>query len=155
VEPKPAFKRPESVLVVVYTSAGEVLMLRRATPRHFWQSVTGSLRWGESPPLAASREVVEETGLRSLGRLVDWRCGVSFPIVPPWRARYAPSDRVNREHWFRLWLPARRIIRLRADEHVESRWLHWSRAARLATSWTNRRAILRLAEEGLVPLYGL
>ncbi|HEX6549558.1 MAG TPA: dihydroneopterin triphosphate diphosphatase, partial [Gammaproteobacteria bacterium] len=34
------FKRPESVLVVIYTSRGEVLQLRRREPADFWQSVT-------------------------------------------------------------------------------------------------------------------
>jgi len=58
-------KRPESVLVVVYTRAGEVLMLRRTSPRGFWQSVTGSLEWGELPAHAAARELYEETGLRA------------------------------------------------------------------------------------------
>ena len=56
-------KRPESVLVLVYTLAGEVLMLRRKYPRDFWQSVTGSLEWDEVPIDAAIRELQEETGL--------------------------------------------------------------------------------------------
>lgn len=149
------FKRPESVLVVIYTAAGEVLMLRRSTPRHFWQSVTGSLLWGESPALAASRELAEETGLRNAGRIVDWRRGESFPIVAPWREKYSPSDRVNREHWFRLRLSGRRIVCLSPGEHIQARWLHWSRAAQLASSRTNRRAILRLVGEGLVPWYAI
>ncbi|MCW8948496.1 MAG: NUDIX domain-containing protein, partial [Sedimenticola sp.] len=41
------YKRPESVLVVIYTDQGEVLMLNRTRPKGFWQSVTGSLKWGE------------------------------------------------------------------------------------------------------------
>ena len=38
----PAFKRPESVLVVVHAAAGRVLMLERTSPPRFWQSVTGA-----------------------------------------------------------------------------------------------------------------
>ncbi|MET0092991.1 MAG: NUDIX pyrophosphatase, partial [Sedimenticola sp.] len=67
-----------------------------------------------------------------------------FPIIHPWRRRYAPGVHYNREHWFRLQLPGRRIIRLNADEHGELRWLPIVRAARQATSWTNRDAILAL-----------
>ena len=52
-----AYKRPQSVLVVVCTRGGEFLMLRRARPSQFWQSVTGSLNPGESPRLAALREI--------------------------------------------------------------------------------------------------
>jgi dATP pyrophosphohydrolase len=139
-----AYKRPESVLVVVHTRAGEVLLLERTRPRGFWQSVTGSLEWGEGARAAAAREVLEETGLRAAGRLDALGHTVRFRIVPPWRARYAPTARFNTEHWFRLELPARRSIRLQADEHRQHRWLPAAAAARRATSWTNRAAIGRI-----------
>ena len=52
------FKRPESVLVVVYTRTGKVLLLKRADDPDFWQSVTGSLLWEETEPRqAAAREL--------------------------------------------------------------------------------------------------
>ena len=137
-------KRPESVLVLVYTRVGEVVMLRRTRPNRFWQSVTGSLEWGEIPREAAERELYEETGLRFSGRLTDCRHSESFPIIPPWRERYARGTHYNLEHWFRLQLPTRRIIRLDPEEHSELRWLPIPRAARLASSWTNRNAILQL-----------
>ncbi len=140
-----SYKRPESVLVVVYTLAGEVLMLRRTLPRGFWQSVTGSLEWGESPRHAAARELYEETGLRAGNALVDCAQSSRFPIVRAWRARYAPYVHFNLEHRFQLQLPSRRLIRLNPDEHREYRWLPQPRAARLATSWTNRGAILQLS----------
>lgn len=142
--PKRACKRPESVLVVVYTLAGQVLMLRRTQPRHFWQSVTGSLEWSETPREAAVRELFEETGIRAEGRLIDARHQVRFPIIHPWRKRYAPSAHYNLEHWFYLPLPTRRLIRLNPREHSRARWLPVARAARLASSWTNRDAILAL-----------
>ncbi|CAK0761683.1 dihydroneopterin triphosphate diphosphatase [Gammaproteobacteria bacterium] len=135
------WKRPESVLVVVMTLADDVLMMRRVTPPHFWQSVTGSLHWGESPRLAAERELYEETGLRASGRLRDLQRSVLFPIRPAWRARYAPTARFNREHWFALELPGRRLIRQNPQEHREALWLRCPEALRRATSWTNRSAI--------------
>ena len=139
-----AYKRPESVLVVIHTRGGEVLLLERARPRGFWQSVTGSLEWGESAGAAASREVLEETGLRALGGLEALGRTVRFRIVPPWRARYAPGARFNTEHWFRLELPARRSIRLQPGEHRQHRWLPAALAAQRATSRTNRAAIRRI-----------
>ena len=138
-------KRNQSVLVVVITRAGECLMLRRVSPAGFWQSVTGSLGPGESPGLAAVRELREETGLEGAGRLVDLRRSVLFPIVPAWRARYAPGVCFNREHWFALILDGRRLVRLNPREHLESRWLPADRAGALATSWTNREAIRAVA----------
>lgn len=137
-------KRPESVLVVIYTDLGEVLMLNRTRPRGFWQSVTGSLKWGETPRQAAERELYEETGLHHHGRLLDARHSERFPILPAWRARFAPSAHYNREHLFYFRLTNRRLIRLNPREHSEMRWLPAHQAARKASSWTNRDAILRL-----------
>jgi dihydroneopterin triphosphate diphosphatase len=139
--PKPNYKRPESVLVVVYTRQEEVLMLRRTRPNGFWQSVTGSLRWGESPASAARRELYEETGIMAGDGLIDLQHSVTFPIISAWRERYAPSARTNREHWFALALTHRRQPHLQSDEHTEYVWLPKPRAARQASSWTNRDAI--------------
>lgn len=135
------FKRPESVLVVVAAITGDVLMLRRTRPDNFWQSVTGSLHWGESPRQAALRELGEETGIQAGAALVDLRHTEEFPILPAWRARYAPSAFRNREHWFALWVQSRRLIRRNPEEHAEHCWLPWRRAERLATSSTNMEAI--------------
>ncbi|MCB1751506.1 MAG: dihydroneopterin triphosphate diphosphatase [Gammaproteobacteria bacterium] len=138
------YKRPESILLVVYTQTAEVLMLKRTRPAQFWQSVTGSLEWGETPRQSAERELREETGLDCGGRLVDFRHSVRFPIIHPWRTRYAPGEYYNREHWFGLCLPAKRIVRLNPEEHSQLRWLPFCQAALLASSWTNRNAILRI-----------
>lgn len=86
------YKRPESILLLVYTRAGDVLMLKRKRPNYFWQSVTGTLDWRESPRECAERELREETGLEFRGRLVDFRHTEHFPIIHPWRVRYAPGS---------------------------------------------------------------
>jgi dATP pyrophosphohydrolase len=138
---EPSYKRPESVLILVATLAGEVLMMERSRPHGFWQSVTGSLHWGESAREAAIRELSEETGLKGGGRLVDLQAGARFRIVPPWRARYAPAERFNHEHWFLLELTSRRTVRLNPKEHRQYRWMQADYAARRATSWTNRKII--------------
>lgn len=138
-------KRAQSVLVVICTRGGEVLLLRRLDPAGFWQSVTGSLAVGESPRHAAAREVYEETGLRVGGALIDLRQTRLFPIIVAWRKRYAPNVCFNREYWFALVLETRRLIRLNPLEHAEYRWLPLGRALQVASSWTNRQAIQVLA----------
>lgn len=139
------YKRPESVLVVVYTLTDEVLVLRRCQPPDFWQSVTGSLHWEEADPLdTARRELFEETGLDA--GLDFIACGVlnRFPILPAWRQRYAPDATENLEHVFRVCLPKQQPIVLNPIEHSEYVWLPRTVAADRVTSYTNRDAILAL-----------
>lgn len=137
-----AFKRPESVLVVVFNEAGEVLLLKRCDHPDFWQSVTGSLRWDETPPAAARRELAEETGLNAGPALVDQGRAFTFEILAAWRHRYAPGVTRNLEHVFSLSVRDRPVVRLDAREHCAFTWQTRDKAARTVWSWTNRRAIL-------------
>lgn len=141
------FKRPVSVLVVVATSSGDVLMLERTRPRGFWQSVTGSLNRAEEPESAARRELLEETGIQAGNRLESCAIRNHFPIIEAWRHRYAPDEAINREHVFRFEMEAPRNIRLNSEEHLGYKWLPRLEAARLASSWTNRIAILALVQK--------
>ncbi len=141
------YKRPESVLVVVYTVCAQVLLLQRQHPQHFWQSVTGSMYWDETNPLlTAQRELQEETGLSAAG-LNDCQCFHEFLIQPPWQCRYPPDVTVNREHVFRLCLPHPVAITLNPQEHSAFIWLSRAEAAQRTGSWTNRAAILTWVPE--------
>ncbi len=142
-----AYKRPESVLVVVYTRAGKVLLLKRADGPDYWQSVTGSMHWGDEQPLAtALRELREETGITiSPQALHDWRRSNRFVIFPEWRHKYAPGTRENTEHIFSLELPDEVAVTLTPAEHTAYRWLPFAEAAACVFSWTNREAIETLA----------
>ncbi|GAB4344966.1 MAG: dihydroneopterin triphosphate diphosphatase [Gammaproteobacteria bacterium] len=144
------YKRPVSVLVVVSTRQGEVLMLERLHPGGFWQSVTGSLHRGEKPEVAARRELREETGLEADTLEYAALCN-HFPIVEAWRSHYAPSARTNCEYVFRLELENRVAVRLNPGEHLGYKWLPRREAARLASSWTNRVAILALVQPESAP----
>ncbi len=139
------YKRPESVLVVIFTADNEVLVLRRCQPPDFWQSVTGSLHWDEVDPLdAARRELLEETGLGKGLDVVSSGVVNHFLILPAWRQRYAPDVRENVEHVFRVCLPERATITLNPEEHRDYLWLPRVAAAARMTSWTNRDAVLAL-----------
>lgn len=141
--PETAWKRPESVLVLIYTRIGEVLLLERLQPAGYWQSVTGSLEGDEPAAEAAVREVREETGLEVGDCLVDCRYANRFEIIPPWRSRYAPTEQTNTEHVFRVEYSARPAIRINLSEHSRYQWLNRARALALASSRTNREAIAR------------
>jgi dATP pyrophosphohydrolase len=137
------FKRPESVLVVIYTRSRECLLLERTQPSGFWQSVTGSLRWGETAAECAAREVREETGLATDG-LVDARRERVFPISPSFSHRYAPGVETNLEHLWYLERPTIELVRLAPSEHVAFEWLPIDAAIARVASWTNREALENL-----------
>jgi dihydroneopterin triphosphate diphosphatase len=137
-------RRPESVLIVIYTAEGEFLLIERRRPAGFWQSVTGSLEWGESPAQAATREVLEETGIQS-GELVDLHLAQTYEIWPSFGRVYAPGITHNLEHAFALKLPCRAPVTLSAREHAQYRWLSAAEALATVSSETNRHVILRLS----------
>lgn len=135
------FKRPESVLVVVYTRTGKVLMLKRADHAEFWQSVTGSLEWGEESPLEnARRELLEETGIAA-PHLHDFQMTNRYVIFPEWRYKYAPGVTENTEHAFALELDDICPITINPVEHSEYIWMTFPQAVARATSWSNRDVI--------------
>ncbi len=142
MENKNNYKRPESVLVIVYTKTGYVLIMRRIKPNDFWQSVTGSLEWGEPAFDAAVRELKEETGLEAT-ELVDCNFAQEFEIYSMWRQRYQPGVTHNIEHVFTLELDDRLDIQLDPREHCEYKWLLRDEAIAQASSHTNRHAIVR------------
>ena len=139
------YKQPVSVLVLIHTPDGQVLLLERADAPGFWQSVTGSQDAGETLEETAIREVREETGLDAARyELAAWGIENRYEIYPRWRHRYAPGVTHNTEHVFALRLPAPLPVRVAAGEHLRYRWLPWQEAADACFSPSNAEAIRRL-----------
>ncbi len=147
------YKQPLSVLVVIHTSALDVLLLERSAHPGYWQSVTGSREQDEPLIQTAHREVQEETGIIATPgsacsngkyRIIDWQCSNTYEIFPEWRHRYGPGITHNQEHVFSLELPEPFSITPAPDEHRAWRWLPWKAAAEACFSSTNREAILAL-----------
>ena len=134
------FRRPESVLIVIYTEGGEFLLLERRRPPGFWQSVTGSLEWGEFADAAARREVAEETGITQ-GVLVNLQWTQVYDILPSFGKIYAPGITRNLEHAFSLRLAGRVPVTLSDSEHVGYRWVSGEEAVETVSSSTNRAVI--------------
>jgi len=142
-------KIPISVLVVIYKSTGDVLLIERADRSGFWQSVTGSLDApDEDLATAAAREVLEETGIdiASLpeGALQNMHHQIEYEIYPQWRYRYPPGITQNTEHWFSLEVPDNTSVTLAPREHVAYQWLPFEQAAKQCFSRSNGEAILYL-----------
>ena len=142
-------KIPISVLVVIYKSNGEVLLIERADKANFWQSVAGSVdAIDEDLRVAAAREVLEETGIdvQSLpvDSLEDMHHQIEYEIYPQWRHRYAPGVTRNTEHWFSLLVPDNIQVKLAPREHVAYEWLPFAEAAKKCFSPSNGEALLKL-----------
>ena len=162
------YKIPESVLVVIYTPALEVLLIRRAdvdlNGPEFWQSVTGSKdQVHETFARTAVREVMEETGIHCFAAqgaaapalqpapqpalqpvLHDWQLENVYDIYPRWAHRYAPGVTRNTERLFGLKVPSGTQVRLNPREHTALLWLPWREAAGRCYSPSNAEAILML-----------
>ncbi|NOT68531.1 MAG: dihydroneopterin triphosphate diphosphatase [Methylophilaceae bacterium] len=143
------YKTPISVLVVIYTTDLQVLLIERADKAGFWQSVTGSVEATDASLRdTAMREVMEETGLDAkLYNLTNWQVVNEYEIYAHWRYRYAPGVTHNREHLLGLELPAPVAVKLAPDEHVRYEWVDWREAAKRVFSWTNVDALRRLGEQ--------
>lgn len=146
------FKRPESVLVVVYAlNTQRVLMLQRNDDSAFWQSVSGSLEQDETAYQAAKREIAEELGIDVVAQqleLIDCQQAVEFEIFPQFRYRYAPEVTHCLEHWFLLPLPMEYAIKL--TEHSNYRWVSPKCAVGMTKSWNNAAVIqIHVLGEGI------
>jgi len=131
------------VLIVIYTAGGEFLLLERRKPPGYWQSVTGSLEWGETADTAARRELIEETGItEGLLRNLHWT--QTYEILPSFGKKYAPGVTRNLEHAFALKLLQRVPVTLSESEHVQFRWMPAEEAIATASSSTNRAVIQQL-----------
>jgi len=137
-----SYRRPESVLVVVYTAEQQCLMLQRRQPAGFWQSVTGGLEAGESADACAQRELLEETGIDAQ----PLNSGIvnRFEILPQWRHRYDPQHSTNTEYVYSVCLPEKLTPRLHPQEHVSYAWLDAAQAIQRCFSHTNADAIQRI-----------
>ncbi|MBA3057151.1 MAG: dihydroneopterin triphosphate diphosphatase [Gammaproteobacteria bacterium] len=145
------YKIPESVLVVIYTPALDVLLIKRADAPDFWQSVTGSKDTpDETFEQTAAREVLEETGIdcgpdSALAvHLHDWQLENVYDIYPRWQHRYASGVTRNREHLFGLQVPRDSPVRLSPREHTDLQWLPYRQAAAACFSPSNAEACLML-----------
>lgn len=140
-------KIPESVLVVIYTAAREVLLIERADHPGFWQSVTGSKdHVDEALRLTCQREVFEETGIQAgLDAFEDLQIRNRYEIYKHWSKRYPPGTTHNLEHVFALRLAGRCEVKLAPAEHLACEWLSFSAAAEKCFSWTNVAAIQECA----------
>lgn len=145
------YKKPESVLVVIFTTQQEFLLMERADYPTFWQSVTGSMENNETPKETAIREVFEETNLDILSsakhfKLIDCHKKNNYEIFPQFRHKYPPNTIFNTEHVFMLEInhELKQHVRISPNEHLNFDWFSYQDAILKAFSPSNRQALIDL-----------
>ena len=137
------YKIPESVLVVIFTDALDVLLIRRADGEdlggEYWQSVTGSKDRPDEDLLdTAMREVLEETGLRVT------------PDVEPSHLLHVdvhPGPRGHTHLDLRYGFTTPPLVPTPPDgESPEVRWWAWSEAIAMADA--GLEGVLRAMQPG-------
>ncbi|MEO0369390.1 MAG: dihydroneopterin triphosphate diphosphatase [Pseudomonadota bacterium] len=142
-----AYKRAESVLVLIHDQNQQVLLLQRDDDNSFWQSVTGTMEGDESPVETALREVKEETGIDVVAQgyqLIDCRHTNQYPIRPKWLARYPPNTVYNTEYCFVL--EVEKTDKIQLTKHLSFAWHTKQDAMRIAWSRSNKDAIEKFIE---------
>lgn len=142
------WKRPESVLILIYRDNLDTLILERADFKNGWQSVTGSLEADETPEHAAWRELFEETGFASKdGQLHNWQQQQRFEIYPKWRHRYPPNTTHNLEHVFSFHLQRETPVKLAKHEHTAYKWCSAEEAILQVFSESNQHSLQQLYQK--------
>ncbi len=142
--------RPDLVECWVFRVRGgalEFLLVHRAQGRIFaglWQPVTGSIDEGESVPLAALREVAEETGFAG----PDVEACYDLDQVAAFYDE--GSDALLLSALFAVRVRPEAALRL-SSEHDEGRWVDAETALRLAVWPAYADAIARIRERLLEP----
>lgn len=129
--------------MVVHT-ATHIMLIKRTDHANFWQSVTGSLEWGEMPESAALRELKEETSIE-VDALRTTGVTRSYAILEEWKKRYPPGAVRNREHLFYCYMDHQPEVQLNPREHDDIQWLDFQQAQAQVFSWSNRLAIQSLS----------
>jgi 8-oxo-dGTP pyrophosphatase MutT (NUDIX family) len=112
----------------------EYLLLKRLPERNgFWQPVTGGVEEGETRDEALRREVMEETGVRSIVAVMEGLFYFEFS-----------DPNLNQEYVYGVEISSSEKIVLDPKEHNEYRWCSFQGALQLLHWKENKEALRKL-----------
>ena len=133
----------EKVCVFIFkrTMRGYEFLLLKRPEKHgnIWQPVTGHMEKGEKPLESAKREVLEETGIKEVIRIID----------PEFAYEFTSEAKKNyKEYLFGFEVP--QIIEeiTISDEHVNYSWLNAETSKQMLYWPNNKQSLDKLIEKG-------
>ncbi|HUV98375.1 MAG TPA: NUDIX pyrophosphatase [Candidatus Paceibacterota bacterium] len=128
---------PVQVEAIIFRREGgkvEYLLLKRRPERNgFWQPVTGGVEEGETREEALRREVMEETGVKSMVAVIEGLYYFEFS-----------DPNLNQEHVYGVEVSPSEEIVLDGEEHSEYRWCSFHEALQLLHWRENKEALRKL-----------
>ena len=128
---------PIQVEAMIFRRSGskvEYLLLKRLPERNgFWQPVTGGVEEGENRKDSLCREIREETGIKSLIRVLDDLHYFEFSDPIPYQ-----------EYVYGVEVSLSEEIMLDLEEHSEYRWCNYQEALQLLHWKENKEALRKL-----------
>lgn len=127
---------PIQIEAIIFRKNGrttEYLLLKRTPERNgFWQPVTGGVEEGETRAEALRREIREETGVRSLLRVIDDLYYFEFS-----------DPNLSEEYVYGVEISCSEDVVLDREEHSDYRWCSYEDAQQLLT-WKENKEALRI-----------
>jgi len=128
---------PIQVEAIIFRRNGtviEYLLLKRLPERNgFWQPVTGGVEEGETRDEALQREIMEETGVRSIVAVIEGLYYFEFS-----------DPNLNQEYVYGVEVSSSEEIVLDPKEHSEYKWCSFQEALQLLHWKENKEALRKL-----------
>jgi 8-oxo-dGTP pyrophosphatase MutT (NUDIX family) len=128
---------PIQVEAIIFRRKGnkvEYLLLKRLPERNgFWQPVTGGVEEGETRNETLRREIIEETGIKSIVAVLENLYLFEFS-----------DPNLNQEYVYGVEVSPSEEITLDQKEHSEYRWCSFQEAMQLLHWKENKEALRKL-----------
>jgi len=128
---------------------GEIqfLLLKRIPKKgNNWQPVTGGVEKGEKKIEAVEREVIEETGIRNITRIIDGIYYYEYTDLYRSHEEREAIPYLLKEYVFGLEVSSNEKIVIDNREHSEYRWCGFEEALRLLKWKGNKESLKKLNE---------